>query len=403
MAVADGLLARFRPEHGLTPTQMGAIADAAEAHGNGLVEVTARGNLQIRGLSEASAPLLRSDLERARIAVQPAPAVEFSPIAGQDPKAIADPNPLAARLRAVCTAALEKGPLSPKLSIVLVTGGQVLLDGLKADIRLVALGEAWGLELGGQPLGGLDESAVPQAVATILEMLQSAGPRARASDLIADEVAGRIGMLAPVEHMNLRPTTHMLGPLSLMDGAPGLRIGLAFGQVRAWQLNELARLMEEHGVALAHPAPERTLVLVGFGVAALRDLAPALASVGFWTRPDSSGARLTVCSGAERSAGGVIQAAELAQAFASADPELVDGSFHLHVSTCAKGCPHAGRPGIVLEGDRLTLYRDATAKQLATLDPNAIEAGIVSLARRIRNTRQSGETTLTVLGRLGHQ
>jgi len=82
---------------------------------------------------------------------------------------------------------------------------------------------------------------------------------------------------------------------------------------------------------------------------------------------------------------------------------LIDGSFHIHVSTCAKGCPHAGRPGIVLDGSRLTLYRAPDAKPLATLDPAAIETGIVSLAKRIRDTRQPGETTLSVLGRLGQQ
>ena len=403
MAVADGLLARFRPETGLSPDQLTALADAADAHGNGLIEVTARGNLQVRGLCESSAPKFRTALADAGIIAQPAPAIEISPLAGEDPKALADPRPLAEALRAVCNEALANGALSSKLSIVLVTGGQVLLNGLKADIRLIARPDGWALELGSDTLGELDETDVPAAVASILNALQAHGPRARASDLAAPNIAARLGNLRPLAHSSVRPSSYMVGPLSLSDHAPALRAGLPFGQVRARQIRELAEVMAEQGVKEARTAPDRSLVLVRFDASTLRDLAPALARVGYWTRPDAAGVKLSICSGAEDTDAGIIQAAELAQGFYSAAPDLIDGSFHIHVSTCAKGCPHAGRPGIVLDGSRLTLYRAPNAKPLATLDPAAIETGIVSLANRIRDTRQSGETTLSVLGRLGQQ
>ncbi len=403
MPVADGLLARFRPEAGLSADQLTALADAAETHGNGLLEVTARGNLQVRGLSESSAAQFRTALADAGIFAQPAPAIEISPLAGEDPKAIADPRPLAEALRAVCDEALAQGPLSPKLSIVLVTGGQILLDGLKADIRLIARQKGWALELGSDTLGELDEVDVPAAVAIILDTLQAEGPRARASDLAAAPIAAKIENLRPLAHSSVRPASYMVGPLSLSGHAPALRVGLPFGQVRARQVRDLAQIMSEQCVGEARTAPDRSLVLIGFDASTLRDLAPALARVGYWTRPDATGVKLSICSGAEDTDAGVIQAAELAQGFYSGAPELIDGSFHIHVSTCAKGCPHAGRPGIVLDGSRLTLYRAPDAKPLATLDPAAIETGIVSLAKRIRDTRQPGETTLSVLGRLGQQ
>jgi precorrin-3B synthase len=403
MPVADGLLARFRPEAGLSADQLTALADAAETHGNGLIEVTARGNLQVRGLSESSAAQFRAALADAGIVAQPAPAIEISPLAGEDPKAIADPRPLAEALRAVCDEALAQGPLSPKLSIVLVTGGQILLDGLKADIRLIARQKGWALELGSDTLGELDEADVPAAVAIILDALQAEGPRARASDLAAAPITAKIENLRPLAHSSVRPASYMVGPLSLSGHAPALRVGLPFGQVRARQVRDLAQIMSEQGVGEVRTAPDRSLVLIGFDASTLRDLAPALARVGYWTRPDATGVKLSICSGAEDTDAGVIQAAELAQGFYSGAPELIDGSFHIHVSTCAKGCPHAGRPGIVLDGSRLTLYRAPDAKPLATLDPAAIETGIVSLANRIRDTRQPGETTLSVLGRLGQQ
>lgn len=403
MEVADGLLARFRPESGLSADQVLALADAATAFGNGLIEVTARGNLQIRGLSDQSAPRFRAALEDATIAAQPAPAIEISPLAGLDPKARVDPRPLAARLRLVCDAALETAPLSPKLAIVLVTGGQILLDGLNADIRLIALREGWAIELGSETLGALPTEAVPQAVETLLAMLQKVGPRARAGDLNGGEAVLNIRGITPLPHTSVRPAGYMLGPLSLVDGQPGLRIGLPFGQIRARHLRELARLMTQYEVAELRTAPDRTFVLLGFSAAVLRDLAPALAGLGFWTRPDAAGTKLTICSGAEKTAQGVIQAADLAQAFYTVDSDLIDGSFHLHVSTCAKGCPHAGRPGIMLVGDKVLLYRQAGEKPLATLDPDAIESGIAELAKRVRDSRDDGEDVLDCLTRLGAQ
>ncbi len=69
MPTGDGLLARVHPPLGrLTPDQMRAVAEGARAHGNGHIDVTARGNLQIRGVSEASAPRLACALAEAGLA-----------------------------------------------------------------------------------------------------------------------------------------------------------------------------------------------------------------------------------------------------------------------------------------------------------------------------------------------
>ena len=50
MRTGDGLLARLRPEDcRLTLAQLRAVARGADTFGNGILEVTARGSLQIRG------------------------------------------------------------------------------------------------------------------------------------------------------------------------------------------------------------------------------------------------------------------------------------------------------------------------------------------------------------------
>ena len=59
MQTGDGLLARIRVSDGrLDPSQLAGIASAAAKHGNGLVEVTARGTL------EAATMTARGDLDR---------------------------------------------------------------------------------------------------------------------------------------------------------------------------------------------------------------------------------------------------------------------------------------------------------------------------------------------------
>ena len=56
MQTGDGLLVRLNPvASGLSPNTLIALCEAALRHGNGIVEVTARGNLQIRGLTARSA------------------------------------------------------------------------------------------------------------------------------------------------------------------------------------------------------------------------------------------------------------------------------------------------------------------------------------------------------------
>ena len=56
MMSGDGLLVRVKPFGGrLSNTALHALSDAVAAHGNGVVELTSRGNLQIRGVTNPPA------------------------------------------------------------------------------------------------------------------------------------------------------------------------------------------------------------------------------------------------------------------------------------------------------------------------------------------------------------
>ncbi|WP_164730683.1 hypothetical protein [Pelagibacterium montanilacus] len=396
MAVADGLLVRFRPASGLDPDQVIALAAASADHGNGLIEVTARGSIQVRGLTKESEEGFRAALDGAGIEAMTGPSVECSPIAGEDPKERADPRALAESLRIVAREVLSHGALSPKLSIVLATGGQVALDALKADIRLIAQPQGWVLEVGGDTVGLVTERDAAATVRAVLAELQQIGPRARGSDLDRFALQASLEATSPLPPTYTRPVSYTVGPMVLTGQRPALRIGLPFGQVRAYQLKALGETMARFKVRRARPAPDRTMVLSGFETAALHALSPALSGAGYWTRGDAEGTRLGVCSGAEGTAGQAIHAAQLAAALLAVDTDLVDGSFHLHVSTCAKGCAHPNKPGLMLKGTEIFRF-EQPHKRLATLDPAAIENGILDLARRIRDARQKGDSTLDAL------
>ena len=64
MMSGDGLVVRVRPPFGrMTKGQAVGLADAAMQHGNGLIDLSARGNLQLRGVGQASHPALIADLQ----------------------------------------------------------------------------------------------------------------------------------------------------------------------------------------------------------------------------------------------------------------------------------------------------------------------------------------------------
>ena len=99
---------RRRPARAAQPGRWRSFAQGVDRtranrparHGNGIMEVTARGSLQIRGLTAESAPLLAAEVDALGIAVRTGVPVETGPLAGLDPEEIADPRPLAERIRA---------------------------------------------------------------------------------------------------------------------------------------------------------------------------------------------------------------------------------------------------------------------------------------------------------------
>jgi precorrin-3B synthase len=193
MQTGDGLLVRLNPvAGGLSPKSLIGLCESALRHGNGIMEVTARGSLQIRGLTPASARLLAMEVDALGIAVRTGVPVETGRLAGLDPQEIADPRPLAERIRAAAEEAGLPPRLGPKVSVIIDGGGQLAMDAVTADVRLVAVrtdvGVRWLVAVAGDrqnatPLVTVEEDAARDIAVAILRMVAEKGREAHARDL----------------------------------------------------------------------------------------------------------------------------------------------------------------------------------------------------------------------------
>ena len=328
MQTGDGLLARLRIVGGrMTPAQLAGIAALAAEHGNGLVEITARGNLQVRGLTPASsAPFARA--VEALVVIERGVVVETPPLAGDDPTELTDPRTVAAAIRA--QAAPLAARLGPKVTVIVDGGGQLSLAALKADIRLTAVASGqWTLSIAGRRAEPVITSDVPSVALRVLRRIAEMGPDARATDLPGPAATQANTAAVPLGRFVLRDTV-----------ATG--IALPFGSSDHAALTALASAATRHGIAELRLAPHHALLAIGAPAAFVAEAA----SLGFITDPDDPRTRISACIGSEGCASGHIPARAVAARLA---PSLL-GNATLHVSGCAKGCAHPRRADVTLVG-----------------------------------------------------
>ncbi len=154
MQTGDGLLVRLSPaDGGFSPAALMGLAEAAFRHGNSILEVTARGSLQIRGLEAKTVAPLAADIQALGIRIREGVPVETGPLAGLDAHELADPSPLADVVRQTIAATDLPRRLEPKVSVVIDGGGRLNMGGVQADVRLAAVRTghdvAWQLSIAG--------------------------------------------------------------------------------------------------------------------------------------------------------------------------------------------------------------------------------------------------------------
>jgi precorrin-3B synthase len=359
MQSGDGLVVRIRPPLGrLTPAQAAAIARAAVTHGNGIIDLSARANLQLRGVNEVSHPALIGDL-RAEGLIDP--DIETESLRNLIITPFRDDETVA--LAAALTAALARMPQLPgKFGFALDTGPRPVLTEASADIRVERNAEGrLILRPDGHPLGQPVTDLAKDAVAMAEWFVASGGVS-----------KGRGRMAALIARGGVPPGCTEPPAEALPQPKPGLHadgalVALAFGQMRAETLAAIAALGHE-----IRPTPWRMLFLVG---------AKTLPSIPGLIADDADPIlRVTACTGAPACPQGLGETRSLARVLAL----HLGSDQRLHISGCAKGCAHPGPAPIVLtatgQGHDLILNGTASATpSLRHLSPQTIQDHLKAL------------------------
>jgi precorrin-3B synthase len=352
MPTGDGLLARLAVARAISLDALAALCAAAQTHGNGIMEITSRGSLQVRGLSAKSAPAFAAAVETIDIADAAGGRVLASPLAGLDPHEISDVSGIIDRLRELLVESGLAAKLAPKVSIVVDGGGALHLEAVPCDIRLRAELASGGVHFhvslasdrtNEMTLGTFAPERAAETVLELLHAIAAHGPTGRARDLLPLSTfphavnATRAGVPA-----------QPIGTHGLRDGSSAIGVGLPFGHSDADTLQSLIDEARAAGAASARPAPDRALLLIGVApVQASRLLAKA-EQLGFLSTPNDPRRRVVACAGAPACAAAQIPTRALAPAIAAA--ALFGNQATIHVSGCAKGCAHSAPADLTIVG-----------------------------------------------------
>ncbi|QOG20268.1 precorrin-3B synthase [Bradyrhizobium sp. SEMIA] len=320
MQSGDGLVVRVRPFGGrLEANQIAGLAELAERHGNGLIDVTSRANLQIRGVSEethrplidglAQLQLLDPDTDieaRRNILVTPFWTVgdETQALAAELEEALAD-------------SALD---LPTKFGFAIDDGKSRVLAGDSADVRIERdrggrlLVRADGARFGHSVARG---EAVSTALALAGWFVASGGTK-----------GGRALPAALRGETEPAPVMPASRPGHYPQGA---LVGVAFGQMLHTTLHQFSGC----GHAL-RMTPWRMVLSEG-----KREMPNG---AGLITEPHDPALRVIACSGAPR----CREAHADTRALAAALAPRIALDTKLHVSGCAKGCARSGASAVTL-------------------------------------------------------
>jgi precorrin-3B synthase len=365
MVSGDGLVVRLRPRGGrLSSAQASGIAELSHRYGNGLIDLTGRANLQIRGIAaENHGALIEAlawlGLIDADVETESRRNILVAPFWREG-----DDTP---RLAAALERALAETPLGlpEKFGFAVDCGTERVLAQAPADIR-IERGAEGGLlvRADGAPEGRAvaRAEAIDVALSLAKWFVVSGGARDGRGRMAAHIASG--ATLPDAVAANTKPSPAAFLPRPGLWPA-GALVGLALGQMRSEAFGYLADLAP--GLRLT---PWRMiLVEEACEMPRHKDLV---------TRADDPLLRVVTCTGAPACPGAHAQTRRLAAALAP----HIGADQRLHVSGCAKGCAHPGPSTITLVGtangfdlvrqgstrDRPALQGLAPAKILADVD-----------------------------------
>ena len=353
MESGDGLLVRVKPRAAtLTAGQAEQVAAGARRHGNGIVEVTNRGHLQLRGFSQESVDGFAGEMARIGLAAAHPRAeavrnVLVDPLGPDDPAARFDSHRLAHRLSTLLESDPALHDLPDKFGLLVDSGQALPLAGRTADIMLRSAGEGVAVALDGSDFEvclsvEAAEDAVRRLATAFLSWIEER-PASRMRAMVTVRGAGGVyeaarlgGKRGPRRETGASRPEAGFTPLA---GRGFFLLGTPFGALDAAALAALAGIARRFADGTIRVTPWKGVALSGV----VRSEAPALAEAaedaGLVVRPQDARQRIVACAGRPGCAS--AHADTRADAARLAAMDTVPTGI-LHVSGCAKGCAHPG-------------------------------------------------------------
>jgi precorrin-3B synthase len=368
MESGDGLIVRLRITGGvLSAAQALLIAEAAHRYGNGLIDLSGRANLQLRGVNPTEWPHLIEDLSSHGLIDQDAEAeavrnVMASPLAGLDPSALLDirPDVKALEARLINSRALHELPA--KFGFLIDDGSTLPLAHEEADIGFEAIMYEsrvhYAVRLAGAESVALIEpehlvtTAEQVALAFISASRTSDKQFKRLKDWLqaegAEALFKTVGLTTLITHRRTTTTPSPFG-FHTLGTQTYLGVGAPFGRFSAQGLIALAQAAAKDGSGELRLTPWRAILIPSLSEEAAATLIEK-AGPAYITAAHDPRLAVAACPGAPECLSASVPTHGDALAFATLFKGRAVSGTHLHVSGCEKGCARPKATKLVLVG-----------------------------------------------------
>lgn len=384
MRSGDGLLVRVRPRAGSLPlASLRAIGSIAAQFGSGEIDLTNRGNLQIRGVTDDVFAVLLGALDAAGL-LDPSAETEavrnvvVDPLSGLDPQR-ADNRDLAAALEESLLRDARLWSLPGKFGFSFSGVASARVGRRSTDIMMsardgccfIALDGAIGMRC--EVLRDDVVDAMHRLALAFVEFKENDASFRRMRDAVARFGVARVFAMAGLQLPTLAVEPDASGvPVGLLqrnDSVFGVGVGLPFGRITAEQLAALSDHAIAAGVEEVRTSPERALVFPVSDAKRANELLRGADAAGLIVHQDDIRLAMDVCPGSPACKNAHVDTRRDAQRFA----DTFAGSLHgcsMHISGCEKGCARRTEARFTLVGrdGRYDIIRDGSADSMRVQD-----------------------------------
>lgn len=371
MRAKDGGLCRLKVPLGrISAAGVVAVAAAARRHGNGVIEVTNRANLQLRGIrggteSDLAAELVAAGLGPKHPDSDDVRNVLVSPMAGLDRNQKLDIRPVAAAILEHLETDAGCRTLSPKISVMVDGGEDVAVVDHPHDLWLAAVDEtSFALGIAGCPPVAIGDTtpfivvgvadtvwSIAVALSMFLDMaskdpeatrLRHVLPRVSRTDFL-EHLSKRLGLVANLgekAHRWRRRMPRERAHVGILDqrqeGLASIGAVPPLGRLSPETMARLGALAADHGGELGL-TPWQSVMVPNVRREKASRVVESLETFGMVCTPDHSLATTIACAGSTGCAKG--RADTKGDALLLADAH---DTGWLHLSGCERSCASAG-------------------------------------------------------------